>query len=168
MLNLPKSFEGSENAWSSLARKEISWIDNLNALEIQMGPGLWNALFLAKRSGKLHGGLENIGSILERELKGLTKLGMGHSEGSAGRMSKLLFVTSDGSPRFLRQLSQLMERHGFRVQLCRVNEPAESIGKKLYNKEIPVRAMMAGEKSFVAKCLEAILDQEKRMVPGVD
>ena len=61
-------------------------------------------------------GYESVEKILANERKGLQNV-----DNQSERVSRLLIVTNDGSPRFYRELKFLQNKEGGRVLICRLD-----------------------------------------------
>ncbi len=119
---------------------------------LQLNPELQRHIFSAKSLGELVLGYSTIEKTLENELHGLQKV-----NNQSQRVSRLLFVTNDGSPRFYRQLTFLHKNQGERVLICRLNVDASAMGNILRLKDKQVKAVLLTRKKSVVNVLKSLL-----------
>ncbi|OQY45889.1 MAG: hypothetical protein B6240_08105 [Desulfobacteraceae bacterium 4572_87] len=74
---------------------------------LKLTPKLRTNIFHAKSQGEIVIGYEAIAKALANELRGLKKI-----DSLGDRVSRLLMVTNDGSPRFYREVAFLQKRQG--------------------------------------------------------
>jgi len=117
---------------------------------LQLNSGLRNHLFAAKSIGELVIGYEAIERALANELHGLQKV-----SNRSERVSRVLMVSNDGSPRFYRQLEFLHEKQGGRVLICRLDTDSSSLGDILQLKGKKVKAVMLARKNSVVNVLKS-------------
>lgn len=114
-----------------------------------------SAIKVVRRTGCLSRGLELISKELEDEKKGLTAVEERVNQPPAQRMNRLLFVSSDGSERFYRQVSTVLTQHGNRVWCCRLEATAEDLGSLLG--VTSVKALMINDKKALALFLTSLV-----------
>ena len=73
------------------------------------------------------------------------------------RVSRLLMVTNDGSPRFYRELEFLHKKHGTRVMICRLDIGSVLMGNILGLKDKQVKAVLLNRKNSVVNVLKSLL-----------
>ncbi len=122
-------------------------------------PAVSEALFEARRARRLVRGLEGAEEALDRQQRGLersidTRPGRG---GESRRISRLLIVAEDGSPRFFRSVDRLRRRHTQRLELLCVEADAEALGRAVFGAGRSARALLLDHKGAVTRLLEALL-----------
>ena len=65
------------------------------------------------------------------------------------RMSRLLLISNDGSPRFYREVESLLNKHGDRVWCCRLTATAEELGS-LTIKGTAAKALLIEDRKALA------------------
>lgn len=122
---------------------------------LELTPKLREEIFHAKTLGEVTIGYESIEKRLLHELRGLQKV---DNEGE--RVSRLLIVTNDGSPRFYRELEFLHKKHGGRVMICRLDVNSLIMGSILGLNETPVKAILLNRKTSVVNVLKSLLKKK--------
>jgi len=161
-LKLPKAIEGDSllgaiNA-GLRARARPLWDGGaLSVPTARWGPALASALERAQREGSLVRGLEVIEKTLEREAHGLSLVDQRSGAQRGSRVSRLILVTNDGTPRFYRQVERLLAVQGPRLLVIYMDD-ADSTQ---FAAVIPqgggvVRALMLEHKELVAGALVAL------------
>lgn len=163
MLKLPRSLEADTRAAVIQARlsKNLKRLWSEGRLEVptlELNSGLEKALSVSRRAGQLRGGLENIESCLRREQQGLIALKQRQLAQDAGRVSRLLLMSSDGSERFYRRCEDLLTTHADRVLGIRLNIASQTLGQKFFGKDAQVKVVLLSHKDFVIRALEALAD----------
>lgn len=156
-MKLPKQLEQDAVLTDVLEVLEKETIELCNDSEsripvIQLNSGLRNHLFAAKSIGELVIGYEAIEKALANELHGLQKV-----SNQSDRVSRLVMVTNDGSPRFYRQLTFLHEKHGERVLICRLDTNSLLLGDVLQLKGKQVKAILLTRKKSVVNVLKSLV-----------
>jgi hypothetical protein len=119
---------------------------------LELTPELRDEIFYAKALGEVTIGYEPIEKRLLHELRGLQKV-----DNQGERVSRLLIVTNDGSPRFYRELEFLHKKHGGRVLICRLDVNSAIMGGILGLKETPVKAALLNRKTSVVNVLRSLV-----------
>ncbi len=122
---------------------------------LELTPELRKEIFYAKALGEVTIGYDPIEKRLLHELRGLQKVG---NQGE--RVSRLLMVTNDGSPRFYRELEFLHKKHGGRVMICRLDVDSAIMGGILGLKETLVKAALLNRKRSVVNVLKSLLKKK--------
>lgn len=163
MLKLPKLLEADSRA--DVIQAELGknlkplWSEGrLKVPTLELNPGLEKALSISRRAGQLRGGLENIESLLRREQQGLQALKNRKLAQDAGRMNRILLMSSDGSERFYRRCESLLTTHADRLFGIRLNIASQSLGQKFFGKDAQVKVVLVTHKDFVVKALESLAD----------
>jgi hypothetical protein len=103
-------------------------------------------------------GLEQIEKELFREEKGLALLAEKTGiDQQPTRVSRVLFMTSDGSERFYRDCDSLLSRYPTRLLGCRLDITGETFGVALFSEPKLVRALLINDKKAVAKVLLSLI-----------
>ncbi len=156
-MKLPKQLERDNveadvRAVLEKERIEVCSDSTMHIPVLQLNPELHKRLFTAKSLGELVIGYASVERTLENELQGLQKV-----NNQSDRVSRLLIVTNDGSPRFYRQLEFLHEKHGERVMICRLDVDSFVMGNIFKLKERQVKAVLLNRKNSVINVLKSLL-----------
>jgi hypothetical protein len=135
---------------------EICSESNISIPSFELNPELRKHIFYAKSMGELAIGYENIEKVLDIERKGLQNV-----DNQSERVSRLLIVTNDGSPRFYRELKYLQHKQGGRVLICRLNVDSLLMGQILGMKERAIKAILINRKRAVVNVLKEVGATEK-------
>jgi hypothetical protein len=163
MLKLPKSWEADPSREQLLSMLEASAQSLREGGELRVPylpftEALKESLRFARRCGKMRGGLENIENLLQREEAGYAKLaGRGLGGNRPQGITRLLFVTDDGSDRFYRHCEALVARHAPRVLCVRLPVSSADLGQSFFGKEASVKAVLVEEKEYVQRVLKSLL-----------
>jgi hypothetical protein len=122
---------------------------------LELTPELRQQIFYAKALGEVTIGYEPIEKHLLHELRGLQKV-----DNQGERVSRLLIVTNDGSPRFYRELEFLHNKQGARVMICRLDVDSVIMGGILGLKKTPVKAVLINRKKSVVNILKSLLGKK--------
>ena len=155
-MKLPKQLaeEGLEDEIRSALEK--------NKVELYKGAGLLIPLlplteelrkhiFYARSVDELAIGYEVIEKTLNNELRGLKK-----TNNMSDRVSRLLFISNDGSHRFYRELEFLQNKHGNRVLICRIDADSKTMGSVLGLKGRSIKAIMVIRKRSLLNILQSV------------
>lgn len=116
-----------------------------------------NALFESRRARQVERGLESITQALDRQASGLANATATRPAGPGGRrISRLLVIADDGSPRFEREAARLRARHADRLELVGVAADERALGEAVYGRGRRVRALLLTHKEAVVRVLDAI------------
>jgi len=156
-MKLPKQLE-KDNVESevraALDQESIELCDDstMSIPVLKLNPELQNQIRYAKFRDEVVLGFGEVEKALKNELHGLQKA---NNQGS--RVSRLLLVTNDGSPRFYRQLEFLNKSQGSRVLICRLDVDSEVMGNILELKEKKVKAVLVNRKESVVNVLKSLV-----------
>lgn len=156
-MKLPKQLEEDsvESAVRAILEKERTPLYNDSEVSIpvlSLTKALRTSLFFAKSTGELTIGYEAIEKLLANELHG-----MQNRVNQSDRVSRLLIVTNDGSPRFNREVEFLKKRQGERLLICRLDVGCVLMGDILGLKDQVVKAILLNRKSSVVNALKSLL-----------
>ncbi len=156
-MKLPKQLEKEGVASDVRAALEAERIELYSASEIyipvlKLTPNLRTNIFHAKSLGELVIGYAAIVKALSNELRGLQKI-----DSLSDRVSRLLMVTNDGSPRFYREFAFLQKRQGPRILICRLDVDSVLMGDILGLKDQVVKAVLLNKKKSVVNVLKSLL-----------
>ncbi len=155
-MKLPKQLEKEVEADVRAVLKkesiELCSDSNIYIPVLKLNPELRKQIFSAKFLGELIIGYFAVEKALENELHGLQNV-----NNQSDRVSRLLIVTNDGSPRFYRQLEFLHKKHGERVLICRLDIDSSLMGNILELKEKQVKAVLLNRKESVVNVLKSLL-----------
>lgn len=117
---------------------------------------------IARRARQMLGGLEAIEALLQREEKGLASLRASQPGQRQPRITRVLFLTTDGSERFFRSGEGILKKYGNRVLVVRLNAKAAEIGSQFFGPDAEVKAILLKHKSAVDAFLRIFVADEKR------
>jgi len=130
---------------------------------LKLNPELRKNIFYARSLGELIIGYEMIEKMLASERKGLD-----HVDNQSDRVSRLLIVTNDGSPRFYRELKFLQHKEGGRVLICRLEVDSLLMGEMVGLKERAIKAIMVTRKNSVVNVLKSLVVEKVEIVEEVE
>jgi hypothetical protein len=119
---------------------------------LKLNPELRKQISYAKFLDELVIGYRDVEKALENEMHGLQNV-----NNKSDRVSRLLIVTNDGSPRFYRQLEFLRKKQGGRVLICRLDVDSLLMGNILELKDKLVKAVLLNRKESVVNVLKSLL-----------
>ncbi|BHH84910.1 hypothetical protein [Desulforhopalus sp. 52FAK] len=156
-MKLPKQLEkeGVESGVRAVLEQESIELCSDSSISIpllKLNPELRKQICFAKFRDELVIGFAEVEKTLKNELHGLQKV-----NNQSDRVSRLLLVTNDGSPRFYRQLEFLHKSQGGRVLICRLDVDSFSMGDILDLKEKKVKAILLNRKESVINVLKSLL-----------
>ncbi len=106
-------------------------------------------------AGRVCRGLEGAEDKLKAEMQGLRALQKKTGAQQAGRVSRMLLTSNDGSRRFYHDVEKIIDRYSPRVMCCRINVESGELGDALYGKGAAVKCIMADHKDAVVRVLLA-------------
>jgi hypothetical protein len=152
-LRLPRALEGDPRL--DAVRAVLTRLHPLGPLELPVvpfGEPLAGALADAGRAGRLVRGLEGATEALDAEGRGLAAAGLP----ADARIARLLLVTTDGSPRFYRQVARALAAHGGRTLALAVACDAATFGRRIFGADATAKAVGVAHKDAVAAVLLAL------------
>jgi hypothetical protein len=123
---------------------------------LELTDALAAALRTARARGQLERGLEAAVAALEAERRGLAAIEQREGRGGSGRISRLCAVASDGAERFYRRVERCLAAHTPRVLGCLLEVDSLTLGRRLYDRETPVKLVLAAHKDGVAAILRSV------------
>jgi len=156
-MKLPKQLEKEKvesDVRAVLEKESIELCSDSNIYipVLKLNPELRKQIFYAKFIDELIIGYRDVEKALENELHGLQNV-----NNKSDRVSRLLIVTNDGSPRFYRQLEFLHKNQGGRVLICRLDVDSLLMGNILELKDKQVKAVLLNRKESVVNVLKSLL-----------
>lgn len=156
-MKLPKQLEKEKvesDVRAVLEKESIELCSDSNIYipVLKLNPKLREQIFRAKFLGELIVSYSAVEKALENELHGLQNV-----NNQSDRISRLLIVTNDGSPRFYRQLEFLRKKQGERVLICRLDIDSNLMGTLLELKDKQVKAVLLNRKESVVNVLKSLL-----------
>ena len=151
MLRLPKDVDrhpklAALEAYFSVPSKPLVFDDKMR-----------QALRAVFGTGHLVQGLEAIETLLDREKKGIDSVREKTGQTpSSQRMSRLVFLATDGSDRFERHAEAMLSRHADRVHAVRIAADSEALGAALTAKGNPAKALMIADRKALGLFLAAL------------
>jgi hypothetical protein len=110
-------------------------------------------------TGHVVQGLESIGELLDREKKGLDAARLKTGQlAPAPRLARLVFLSNDGSDRFLRDAAAVLARHVDRAHGVLVDVTAEELGKLFTQKGKPAKALLIDDRKALGIFLKTLAD----------
>jgi hypothetical protein len=108
-------------------------------------------------------GGEMIVPALAREQKGLDALNQKSGGASqAARISRILFMTADGSTRFYRDCDSLLSRYPERLLGCRLDITADAFGEAILGSPNLIRALLVTDKKTASRALLALVPEKQQ------
>jgi hypothetical protein len=104
-------------------------------------------------------GLELIETVLDREEKGLALVRQKTGQPESQRLSRLVILAADGTPRFYRDADRLLERHKSRVWGVKVDATGEELGRGATPKGGSAKALMIDDKDALVLALARLVDR---------
>ena len=162
-MRLPRELEVDGTAGSVrqvlMVRTVQLWSgSNLSVPMITMSDPLKKALQKADINGHVRCGLEAISDRLEMERRGIAHLREGRGLPTGDRVSRLLFISSDGAQRFYRHIERLLQLHAPRLLCCMLDMDGNALGIVITGKERQIKVIMAEHKEAVSELLRALLE----------
>jgi hypothetical protein len=117
-----------------------------------------DGLFEARRARRVIRGLEGAESTLETEEAGLSRAAATRPDPVRSRISRLLIIASDGSPRFYRNVERLRERFETRLEVLTLDCDETALGEAVFGADRRARALMIDHKDAVSRFLTIICD----------
>jgi len=158
---LPREIEADACAAALRARLESGarplWRASTTVVPVVPADGLVIAVLeRAAREGTLVLGLEAAGGALDREELGLAALASRGGGGRAHRISRVLLLANDGAERFYRAADSMTRRHAARLLTCRLDLPADALGRTVLGRPVGVKAVLVQRKGVVVALLRAL------------
>lgn len=120
-------------------------------------PALFAVLRSALASAHATQGLERAAETLAGEQKGLDAVKHRTPQAPNPRISRVLFVTEDGSTRFYRDCEGLARRYADRLLVCRLALTGEALGEAILGPAKLARTVLVTDKRACAQALLACL-----------
>jgi hypothetical protein len=114
------------------------------------------ALFEARRARWLRRGLEEAGKVLAAQQQGLAQSPAARVASGQRRISRLLVVSNDGSPRFYRDVEKLCHQHAVRLEALVLDCDEVALGESIFGSGRTARAVLLDHKEAVMNLLEAL------------
>lgn len=128
-------------------------------------PRVREALFEARRARQLIRGLEGAENALETQESGLAQAAATRPGSNGRRVSRLLVVSADGSPRFYRGVDRLLERYGVRLEVVLIECDEVELGSAAFGEGKHARALMLDHKEAVARFLAVLYELAEEKHP---
>jgi hypothetical protein len=124
---------------------------------IAFSPALAQALFEARRSRRLVRGLEGAEAALAAQEVGLSQTSAAQTQSGRPRISRLLVVSGDGSPRFYHQVEKLQARFAQRLQVLLIECDEQALGFAIFGGSQRARAVLLDHKEAVLQFLDCLI-----------
>ena len=162
-MRLPRELEADGTAEAILnvlsARTAPLWSgSDFSVPVISVGDFLRKAIQRANSRGHLRYGLEAISEKLEGDRKGIEHLRDSRGIPAGERISRLLFISNDGSQRFYRHIQHLLQLHASRIIACMLDLDGRALGSIVTGKEKQIKIIMAEHKGAVSELLRELLE----------
>lgn len=119
-------------------------------------PAVAQALFEARRARRMVRGLESAEERLAAQEAGLRRSPATQAPAGQRRVSRLLVVSADGSPRFYRQVLRLRDRYASRLEALVLECDETRLGEALFGPGQVTRAVLLDHKEAVIWLLESL------------
>ena len=165
VLKLPRQLEAEPEvarrieATLSQSRQKLWAGGQREVVEVDLTGALKAELVRVQRFGQLERGLEGIQRLLDQEKKGLEAARAKQGAASAHRISRLVLIANDGAERFYRACESLLNHHGDRLIVLKLNVTSEVLGCELFGPQTSVKALLVSEKNAVVAVLRALVAQ---------
>jgi hypothetical protein len=157
---LPRAVEESPHADAVRALFSSAQPGNPHALPgIALDGDIQAVLQRALRTGRLGRGLETALETLGNEQRGLAHLQRQTGQPQAGRVSRLILVSSDASDRLRGEVARAIERHAPRVLALALAADSARIGSLLFGANARAKVLLLDHKEAVAGMLIAAARQ---------
>ncbi len=120
------------------------------------------ALRGALAAGLAYQGLEAIAEKLAAEQKGLDAVARKLENPQNARLSRILLLANDGSPRFMRDCDALLTRYPERLVALQIDIAGEALGDAIAGRPKMVRAILVADRKACADTLLALLPPNAR------
>jgi len=161
-IRLPKELEATpegEEIWNRLFSETTGlWSGSSNQVPVvAVHQRLHEALFYARTAGHVLRSYEQIALELKRGKRGLESLQKKTGQAASNRVSRMVFVTRDGSDRLYRRCGELLDRYGNLILLCQLDILSDELGGILYGKPENVKVIMITHKRSIIHVLRSLL-----------
>jgi hypothetical protein len=163
MLKLPKEIVEDPRHDAVVARLAANagplWERGQNQVPtVPLGEALAGELRTALVANLACQGLEQITERLRGEQKGLDVVNAREpTRPVAERVSRVLFVANDGSPRFYRDADALLTQYRTRLIACRLDVAGEELGARLLGEARMMRSVLIIDKRAAGRALLALV-----------
>jgi hypothetical protein len=160
-IRLPKELEATpegEEIWSRLSSRTTRlWSGSSNKVPVvAIHQRLHQTLFFARIAGHVLRSYEQIVLELEKGQRGLESLQKKTGQAASNRVSRIVFVTRDGSDRLYRRCGELLDRYGNRILLCQLDISSDELGSILYEEPKNVKVIMITHKRSISQVLRSL------------
>ena len=158
---LPKVLEAHTRAAdlsAFVARHSLASDGDTNSPPVPLGDGLCDALRRANRSRRLVRGIDEAEKVLAAERHGQNLADQRSGTERGVRLSRVAFVSDDGSAGFYRQVGKLLARDPGKLLVIKVDGDAQALGEAIYGPAKRARLVLVNHKDAVAEALLAALD----------
>jgi hypothetical protein len=138
-----------------VSQKQIS-LKKVEFAECSFGADLLKALTFARRIGKLRGGLENIEGLIKKEQNGFEALKKRGLMPENQSVSRILFVSNDGSDRFYRSCQSVIELASPRILPFKLDCTSFVLGKSFFGSDVQVKCILTETREVLNRILAAI------------
>ncbi|MBT6276862.1 MAG: hypothetical protein HOI95_22345 [Chromatiales bacterium] len=142
------------------------WSDStVTIANVALLASLKTALVRARQEGALVRGLEAADRKLQDEANGMALAHQKSGQVRKPRISRTLFVSSDGSKRFYRDVESIYRHHCDRLLLIRLDTDEATLGQAVFGKGV-ARALLVVNKQCVASTLLALAGEGNALYAG--
>ncbi|MGD9158419.1 MAG: hypothetical protein PVG39_08445 [Desulfobacteraceae bacterium] len=159
---LPKKLEETEEGANILAvlksrMKPIKPGHGYMIPSFPVSQSIINALYSARRTGRLIRGIEDAEKKLAAERTGIENAEIKSGSGRKGRISRLAIIANDGSDRFYRQTKKLVEQNRPRVLAIHLDVTSFELGERLFGPGKRSVFLLINHKDAVIKLLTSLI-----------
>lgn len=116
-----------------------------------------DALYSARRTGRLVRGFKDAEKNLAAERKGIANVDLKAGSAGKGRISRLVVLASDGSERFYRQTKRLTEQNRPRVMAIHLDVTSFELGEKLFGPKERALLLLLNHKEALVNLLISLI-----------
>jgi hypothetical protein len=113
-------------------------------------------------------GLDQVERLLDKEAKGILLLRQKTGQPEVSRLSRLLFLSNDGSERFYRKVETILKAHGTRTWAVVLDINAEALGKLTLPLGTPVKALLLADRKALELFLASLGSDKGKQVQKDD
>lgn len=159
---LPKKLAGTEEGRkiiSVLSRNPVSIIPGNDYMfpAFPVSQPIVEALYSARRAGRLIRGFEDAEKKLNAERAGLLNIDIKTGSERNERISRLVIISNDGSERFYRQTKRLVEQNRPRVLAIYLDVTSLELGEKIFGPGKRVLFLLLNHKDAVSEFLTSLI-----------
>lgn len=159
---LPKKLEETEEGEKILAVlqgliKPVKPGHGYRVPSFPLSQSIINALYSARRTGRLIRGLEDADKKLAAEKTGIENVDIKTGSGRKERLSRLVIIANDGSDRFYWQTKKIVEQNRPRALAIQLDVSSFELGEILFGPGKRALFLLISHKDAVIKFLTSLI-----------